>query len=469
MVLNILVSFWNNGAVRLFDLLLNPSGRVNRRQFLAAGVVLAAIKLTIDYFVTTAVFSGGWRPWEYVWAKSPLVALSEGRNLEQYFTLLLIAAPFAWVGVCLCCKRLRSAGRPLWLALFFFVPIAKWFLFAILATVPEREVEPTPGPSIPTGSWTAWVGATAFRSAAVACLITTSLGLLLLWVSVYFLRAYGSTLFLATPFVLGMLTCVLHGAAKPRKLEESILASLLALLIIGVCLLTLASEGAICLAMAAPIAVMSNILGCLVAYTFLAARERRGRHIGLSALAVLPLLFFAEQHQPAEREIQAVTTSVTIDADRATVWKNVVAFSEIPPPRELIFRAGIAYPLRARIDGTGVGATRHCVFSTGAFVEPITVWNDPDLLAFNVTAQPDPLTELSPYGRIDAPHLHGYFNSQRGEFRLTALPGGRTLLTGTTWYVNHIEPNAYWRLWTDYLVHKIHRRVLDHIKADAER
>jgi uncharacterized membrane protein YhaH (DUF805 family) len=455
--------------VRLLDLLLNPSGRVHRKQFLAAGVVLAALKLTIDYFVTTAVFHGVWLPSEYVWSKSPLVAFTERRNLELYFTLLLIAAPFAWMGVCLCCTRLRSAGAPVWLALFFFVPVAKWFLFAILAALPERAVEPAPGPPIPAGSWMAWVGATAFRSAAVACIITTALGLLLLWVSVYMLRAYGSTLFLATPFVLGLVTCVVHGAAQPRKLEESILASLLALLIIGVCLLAVATEGVICLAMAAPIAVMLNILGCIVAYTFLAGRERRGRHIGIPALAVMPFLFIAEQQHPAERATHAVTTSVTIEADRETVWRNVVAFSEIPAPRELIFRAGIAYPLRARIDGTGVGATRHCIFSTGAFVEPITAWNEPDLLAFDVTAQPDPLTELSPYGRIDAPHLHGYFNSQRGEFRLTELPGGRTLLAGTTWYVNHIEPDIYWRLWSDHLIHTIHRRVLNHIKAEAER
>jgi hypothetical protein len=90
------------------------------------------------------------------------------------------------------------------------------------------------------------------------------------------------------------------------------------------------------------------------------------------------------------------------------------------------------------------------------------------MLAFDVSAQPDPLTELSPYGRIDVPHLHGYFISQRGEFRLTELPGGRTLLAGTTWYVNRIEPSGYWRLWSDYLIHTIHRRVLEHIKTDAE-
>jgi hypothetical protein len=215
------------------------------------------------------------------------------------------------------------------------------------------------------------------------------------------LREYGSTLFLATPFVLGLVAAVVYGAAEPRGLNESMLTSLLALLIIAICILALAAEGVLCLLMAAPIAVLMNILGCWIGHSL--ARQRRMRHVGLSALAVMALLFVSEHQRPTESAVRAVTTSVTTDADRETVWKNVVGFSDIRPPRELIFRAGIAYPLRARIDGAGVGATRHCVFSTGSFVEPITTWDAPAVLAFDVTAQPDPLTELSPYGRIDAP------------------------------------------------------------------
>lgn len=51
--------------------------------------------------------------------------------------------------------------------------------------------------------------------------------------------------------------------------------------------------------------------------------------------------------------------------------------SEIPPPVEWIFRAGIAYPIRAEMRGSGSGAERYCVFSTGAFVEPIQAWDEP--------------------------------------------------------------------------------------------
>ena len=163
-----------------------------------------------------------------------------------------------------------------------------------------------------------------------------------------------------------------------------------------------------------------------------------------------------------------VRTAIEINAPPEQVWQQVVAFTEIPPPREILFRAGIAYPIRAEIAGHGPGAVRRCVFSTGAFVEPIEVWDEPRLLKFGVTESPSPLDELTPYGHIEPRHLHGYFVSEQGQFALTALPGGRTRLEGTTSYRDAIWPGEYWRLWSDYIIHRIHSRVLEHIKNEAE-
>ncbi|TMB03282.1 MAG: hypothetical protein E6J64_15005 [Deltaproteobacteria bacterium] len=59
--------------------------------------------------------------------------------------------------------------------------------------------------------------------------------------------------------------------------------------------------------------------------------------------------------------------------------------------------------------------------------------------------------------------------SLRGEFRLIPLPGSRTLLEGSTWYQLEMGPQAYWSIWSDLLVHRIHRRVLRHIQAEVER
>jgi len=48
------------------------------------------------------------------------------------------------------------------------------------------------------------------------------------------------------------------------------------------------------------------------------------------------------------------------------------------------------------------------------------------------------------------------------------LPGGRTRLEGATWYQHTMWPAAYWHLWSDYIIHKIHLRVLEHIREAVE-
>jgi hypothetical protein len=163
-----------------------------------------------------------------------------------------------------------------------------------------------------------------------------------------------------------------------------------------------------------------------------------------------------------------VVTALHIDADPQRVWDELVAFSRMPEPDELIFKAGISYPIEARISGTGVGACRYCQFNTGAFVEPITVWDEPHLLAFDVEDFPPPMTELSIYEDVNAPHIDGFFQSHRGQFRLIEQADGSTLLEGTTWYTHAIWPEWYWKLWSDRVLHAIHARVLRHIKAEAE-
>ena len=182
---------------------------------------------------------------------------------------------------------------------------------------------------------------------------------------------------------------------------------------------------------------------------------------------VSPGLFGVEHFTRPQAGVFAVQSTIEIAAPPEKVWQNVVAFAEIPPPQEVIFRAGIAYPMRAEIAGRGPGAVRHCVFSTGSFVEPITVWDEPHLLRFRVTANPAPMQELSPYGRISPRHLDGYFASQQGQFLLSALPGGRTRLEGTTWYSHSMWPESYWHWWSDYIIHRIHMRVLEHIRQRA--
>lgn len=166
---------------------------------------------------------------------------------------------------------------------------------------------------------------------------------------------------------------------------------------------------------------------------------------------------------PAPIPLHEVRSAIEIDAPPEIVWPHVLSFPELPEPAALVRRMGIAYPRRARIDGTGAGAVRYCEFSTGPFVEPIRIWETARRLSFDVVQSPPPLREWSLYAGLMPPHLDGYFQARRGEFRLARLPGNRTRLEGSTWYELRIAPEAYWGVFADLIVRRIHQRVLEHI------
>ncbi|WP_440703305.1 hypothetical protein [Dyadobacter sp. 22481] len=292
------------------------------------------------------------------------------------------------------------------------------------------------------------------------------------WACTYFstdiLRAYSYGLFLWLPFVIGATSTLMYGHKKQEPDKKIRNNAYLTLLIFCIGLLIFAWEGIICLIMAAPIGLLLTYLGYLVARIFLPNMSNNGtRAAGTLLLLSVPALMAFEGKAVKDDDLRSVTSSVKINATPEKVWDNVIAFPRLGEPTELIFKTGIAYPIDATIKGSGVGAVRRCNFSTGSFVEPITVWDEPRLLKFSVEEQPASMKEVSFYD-VRPNHLHGYWISKEGQFKLTKLPDGHTLLEGTTWYVNKIRPGFYWTMWSDFIVHKIHNRVLQHIKEQVE-
>jgi hypothetical protein len=198
-------------------------------------------------------------------------------------------------------------------------------------------------------------------------------------------------------------------------------------------------------------------------------RSTTTANVFIIPVILIPIFAIIEHYDERIPPTVDVKTEIIINASRQEVWNQLVAFSKIDEPTELLFKTGIAYPTHAEIDGRGVGATRKCNFTTGAFIEPITIWDEPRLLQFSVLQQPPPMVEWSIYNDLEIVHLDGYFKSVKGQFKLEELTNGRTRLQGTTWYRHDIWPSVYWKLWSDYILHKIHLRVLRHIKQEAER
>jgi hypothetical protein len=307
------------------------------------------------------------------------------------------------------------------------------------------------------------------RGAALGILLAVVLGLALVAFSAHVLIQYAWGLFLGVPFLTGFVASWFLNSETLRSKGRTIGVCTLTTFVIGIGLFGLGFEGLFCLLMALPLALPFSFAGGLVAREILRCQNLIDRGPTFAAsLAILPLLMLWEGAAKLEPPVISVTTSVTINAPVSAVWNNVVAFPPLAPPEEWLFRGGIAYPTSAQIVGSGPGAIRYCRFSTGDFVEPITVWDENRLLAFDVSAQPQAMRELSPW-KIMPPHLdHNYMRSRRGQFRLLALSDHSTLLEGTTWYQNYFWPQVYWREWSDAIVHQIHLRVLRHVKQQAE-
>ena len=446
----------------LFELWFGLHRPVTQRPYVLTGFGLMILKYAIEAFSIYHYTGRIYPPRDFL---NPLLSIRQTYLAPPApdwlgWALLILSIPFLWIAITMCVRRSIDAGRSPWLGLLVFVPVLNLIWMLLLCALPSRPrpVEMFESDAMETEH--------RFRSALFGVGVSILVGIVMLAISVYGLGDYGIGLFMGTPIMVGAVSAYLYNRPVPRGLAGSLFVAMLAISVCGLALLVIAVEGVLCLAMVFPIAAFMGMLGGLVGYAIAQIGPRRPATFGLPMIA-LPILMGAESLY-REVPLYEVRSVVEIDARPEEVWPHVVGFSELPDPPNWFFRLGIAYPMRATIKGTGVGAVRHCEFSTGPFVEPITVWDEPRRLAFDVASQPPPMNELSPYRHVHPPHLDGYLRCKRGEFRLVELPGGRTRLEGSTWYEYEIYPQDYWTLWSDLLIHRIHRRVLDHIKRLSE-
>ena len=113
--------------------LFRITGKVSREYYLAAGVLLFALKYALDYGLTAVAFD---RPWTWFPYLDPLREI-RGINAmmavdRQYaLSMLALALPFIWIGTAMTSRRLRSAELPGWLVILFFVPVVNLVTMAI--------------------------------------------------------------------------------------------------------------------------------------------------------------------------------------------------------------------------------------------------------------------------------------------------------------------------------------------------
>jgi len=448
-------------------------GRVTRGRYAMFGVCGVAIKHNLDRLLATE-YGLRWGVWNYLDPLNRAAHFAPLTSNEKHFlsVLLLTALPFVWVGIMLTVKRLRDAGQPLWLTLLFFAPIVNLIFFALLCATPSRVESTTTGfDKTVLEPGTNYWPTSRTGSSTTAAVIAGLLGIVVTYGALRFVGVYGLTLFISLPFVMGYLSVLIYSRTQRVEFGDVVRLVSFSLLVAGVGITAIAVEGIICILMGAPLAWLIAFFGGL------AAQAIHGRQNSpqvtpstyAAVLFTLPLLLGVEHASPPPVPRFQVHTSIEIAAPPDVVWKRIIQFPALPPAKEWPFNFGIAYPIEARLSGEGLTADRECRFSTGSFKEPILAWEPGKHFAFAVAQEPLLMKETSPYKEIHVRHLEDHdFQPERADFVLVPLANGGTRLEGTTTYTNKMWPGAYWRLWTDAIIHRIHYRVFSHVKGLAE-
>jgi uncharacterized membrane protein YhaH (DUF805 family) len=379
----------------------------------------------------------------------------------------LIAAAFlfqvvtAWALAALAIRRARDAGINEWWAAAAILPPLQPLLVLVLSLLPSRAGVSSPPPG--RSDVHAHITVQALEGACAGMGLT----ILAVAMSALLFGVYGTGLFVVSPLIIGAVTAYIGNRRSDigGRATWALVKSAAALG--GLALLALALEGLICILVIAPLWLLISAIGGLIGRA-IARATHRPPHSTSAALALIPLVYALEAIFPASVTFEN-QVSIDINAPRAAVWRSMTAMGHIEEPPGLLFRLGLAHPLSGKMVGEGVGAERHGEFSTGVAVERITEWTPDHRLAFVVLNDVPTVRELSPYHRVHAPHVVGYFTTTVASFELEDSGARMTRLALRSTHVLRLEPTLYWLPLVNWVVEENKARVLRHIRLLAER
>ena len=439
--------------------MLSLKGRIGRAAYLSNSAAIFFSQHLFAFLVLLAYRAPFTPPW-WFWF-NPLRLLAFNPVLPAWAMWFVLAFGVVVNGaiVGLALRRARTIGANGAFASLALAPGLQLLVMLWLGLAPARpEEDATSGQD---------AGAPSARDAVLGLFAGVVLCVAAVGVSTLVLRLYGYGLFIASPFVVGLTTGYIVNRKADRGDRATLTLVLGALILGAVALMGFAFEGAICIVMASPLIGVMGLFGGLIGRS-LAVQIGRRRGPRLMSIAVLPLILAGEAVLPPRASFDSVE-SVVVAAPPSAVWDAVVHMGPIPDAPAAPFRWGLAYPLSGRIFGSGVGAIRQGVFSTGVAYERVTDWQPERKLSFIVLSDPPSMHELSPYAHVNAPHLVGYFKTIDASFSIQPLADGKTRLSLTTHHELDLEPALYWIPLAEWAVHANKVRVLDHFRDQAEQ
>jgi len=391
---------------------------------------------------------------------APLRQIVQLANLTSALALAAIALTIvvAWALGALAFRRAADANLSAWVGIIAIMPVFQIPMILFLCAMPSRAAPPQ---SARESASLAWMPAVQGMAAGmIVTVLAVAIGALIF-------GTYGFGMFVLSPILIGAATAYFGNRRGDIGWRRTAALVIAATILGSIALILVALEGAVCIAIAAPLSLAAALVGA--AFGRAAALHRaKSTSNTLMSIALLPMAFATEHALPVQTVFDTQET-IDIHAPPQAVWQSLIHMDSIDIPPALPFRLGVAYPLRGEIVGEGVGAIRRGVFSTGIAIERVTIWEPQRKLAFVVLSNPPAMHELSPYRHVNAPHVHGYFETISTSFEIVTLAGGNVHVIEHTAHEMKLDPVLYWLPFARLIVHENNTRVLGYIKEHAEQ
>jgi hypothetical protein len=251
----------------------------------------------------------------------------------------------------------------------------------------------------------------------------------------------------------------------PRWWQKTFVAWIPWLLAVGLAALV-GAEGAICIALATPPALLMASIG-----GFLAGSRAGKAGVTLPIVLALPVaLGPVENSVKPPADFRAVHTTIEIHASPQTVWEQIREVRTISPVEHgnsFFNLIGFPRPLEARLVGAGVGAVRRASFERGVvFFERVTAWEERHRLAFEIHADPASI----PRSTLDQHVVIGsrYFDVLDGEYLLEEVRPGVVQLHLTSHHRLATTIAPYAHLWSDAILSSVQERIVKVVRARSE-
>ncbi|MDB4673328.1 hypothetical protein OAF27_00810 [Verrucomicrobiales bacterium] len=227
-------------------------------------------------------------------------------------------------------------------------------------------------------------------------------------------------------------------------------------------------EALLCIIVAAPIMMVSAMLGGMTCNALLIKFDSK---LQLNLLVLLP--FASSQlervwEQP--HELVTINDSIVIESDAHTIWEQIAsvpAIGEDELPFQFIYLLDFPKPISAVIDYKGVGGERKAIFERNVtFYEKVTEWEEDKTLSFTIHADP----EFIPRSAFDQHIIVGgrFYDVLNGTYRIESHETHCVLHLSSTHRIS--SPfNAYAGFWSEWVMNQIQGSILVVIKARCEK